>query len=393
MSILQIAPLRLSSEAERQDSLLFAGFLAASRSSTLAVIGVNERLMVTNGRASSFLDSKDHAGLWESVLAQVREVSCAPVIFTVPGRGGVPARCTAVADGARIAGVVVTLDTTPVSRLRLVDGEEPSRVFPGRSDLAVRVQRQFGDLVPGRDFILVTGEAGTGKSFVARQLLMAGDGSARTAAVDARDCADESWVDHVASVLHEHDRVVLRHLDELDPERGAALAAVLADNASHARVVATAITTIASCHLLDGMFPGRLHLPPLREHLEDIPAVAAQLLDAEGSARSRYRLSVEARRALWAHDWLGNVEELRLVLARAIERSPSTIIDGFSVQLPNATHAVGGARPGMLRQEERQILLDVLAKAHNNKLIAADMLGIARSTLYRKLDALGIANH
>jgi len=136
-----------------------------------------------------------------------------------------------------------------------------------------------------------------------------------------------------------------------------------------------------------------LHLPPLRERPVDIPALASMLL-ARLAARfdlPNADLSPDALQALTGYHWPGNIRELENVLARALAlRSGRTL----SVKdLPPHIARPGGANAapqpaaGLLTMEEveRRHILHVLEQVGGNKVKAAEVLAIDRSTLHRKL--------
>jgi transcriptional regulator of acetoin/glycerol metabolism len=177
---------------------------------------------------------------------------------------------------------------------------------------------------------------------------------------------------------------VLRHLDRTPEPLTAAVAALL-EGPRAARVVATA-DGASECRLLDH-FPARVELPPLRHRPEDIADVAPALLaQGEGPAP---RLQARALQALMALEWRGNVRELAAVLGSARLRAMGG--DITLAHLP-AEHrrAVTGRSLPTLKRTEREAILEALTDARGNKLAAAERLGIARSTLYRKMRALGI---
>ncbi len=123
-----------------------------------------------------------------------------------------------------------------------------------------------------------------------------------------------------------------------------------------------------------------LHLPPLRERAEDIPALATALLVkiADEPGMAERRLSREALRALCMHAWPGNVRELEQHLRRAVLMATSEVI-AESDLFPQS-------RAVSRDPADRRTLVDALAAAEGNKSRAARALGISRVTLYRWLD-------
>jgi len=139
-----------------------------------------------------------------------------------------------------------------------------------------------------------------------------------------------------------------------------------------------------------------LVLPPLRERPVDIPALAHHLL---ARLADRYQLAgadlaPDALAALTAYPWPGNIRELENVLARALAlRSGRTLtVRDLPPHIARATGAAGASVGAQipttmltLEEVERRHILQVLEKTGGNKLKAAEVLGIDRSTLHRKL--------
>jgi DNA-binding NtrC family response regulator len=134
-------------------------------------------------------------------------------------------------------------------------------------------------------------------------------------------------------------------------------------------------------------------VPPLRQRDEDIPVLAAKILRriARKSGEHTKLLSPDALARLQHHPWPGNLRELRRVLARAADRADGTTIEPRhlvalteSVSAPSATPPI--ARIERLQEVIQQHVLSVLTRCAGNKLRAAELLGISRSTLYRMLD-------
>src|SRR5581483_7585362 len=135
-----------------------------------------------------------------------------------------------------------------------------------------------------------------------------------------------------------------------------------------------------------------LRLPPLREHREDIPAIAAQVLGQlqRDVRRSAVQLDPDAEAALMAHSWPGNVRELRNVLERAVLLTASPVLRRSDLRLtasptPSPVAAASAPAPATLKEMEWQQIERVLAEEGGNVPRAAMRLGIPRSTLYQKL--------
>lgn len=136
-----------------------------------------------------------------------------------------------------------------------------------------------------------------------------------------------------------------------------------------------------------------LKLPPLRERREDIPDLARHFL---GKARQRLKAKVndmtdEAIEVLKSHEWSGNIRELRNVIERAVvvaKEDRITPSDLFAVaRTPEAppTLANPDAPFPTLAELEKRHIEAALERAEGNIKAAAALLGIGRSTLYRKL--------
>jgi two-component system response regulator HydG len=133
-----------------------------------------------------------------------------------------------------------------------------------------------------------------------------------------------------------------------------------------------------------------VHLPPLREHPEDVPVLSQHFLDscATRMGRQMEGFSDEAMDALVRYPWPGNVRELENALERVVVLNRGGIVELVHLP-PNIRQAAGEARahgvPGTLQEMERQRIVDALAETGGNKKQTARRLGIHRSTLYAKL--------
>ena len=138
----------------------------------------------------------------------------------------------------------------------------------------------------------------------------------------------------------------------------------------------------------------RLEVPPLRSRKEDIPMLVHHFLDKHARAMNKQVTGVSngAMRAMLNHEWRGNVRELENVIERAVifvESNQITV-----AELPFAeegmTDDVGEALKDALGQFERQHIIASLRRYDYDKGETSRRLGIGVSSLYRKMDELGI---
>jgi DNA-binding NtrC family response regulator len=139
-----------------------------------------------------------------------------------------------------------------------------------------------------------------------------------------------------------------------------------------------------------------LRLPPLRERTDDIPLLLAHYLErfAKENGAAAPRLSSEALAVLVRYPWPGNIRELRnacenLAVLRAGKTvGPADLDPRFSAPAISAGVAAPalGASANLDRTlNEKQLLKQALAAAAGNRTRAAELMGISRRTLHRKL--------
>jgi DNA-binding NtrC family response regulator len=137
-----------------------------------------------------------------------------------------------------------------------------------------------------------------------------------------------------------------------------------------------------------------LRIPPLRDRRQDIPLLVAHFLERIGrDAGTEKTISDEGIKALLNYDWPGNVRELENSLERACALSsaneiqlrdlPTQIYGPPLALLGVSQPAVNGIVP--MAELERQTILNALTQVNGDKMLAARLLGIGKTTLYRKL--------
>ena len=130
-------------------------------------------------------------------------------------------------------------------------------------------------------------------------------------------------------------------------------------------------------------------VPPLRYRVEDIADIAPVIIKQRTGRSPAPRLQPPTLQTLTGLDWPGNIRELEAVRTSAAVQSMGS--DITQAHLP-PEYRSSPSRHGLalLARAERDTILQALADAAGNKLAAAQRLGIARSTLYRTMRALGI---
>ncbi|HOF85900.1 MAG TPA: sigma-54 dependent transcriptional regulator [Treponemataceae bacterium] len=139
----------------------------------------------------------------------------------------------------------------------------------------------------------------------------------------------------------------------------------------------------------------RIHVPPLRERKDDLPLMISAFVKefAEENGKVIENIDPKARQALYAYDWPGNVRQLRNCIESAVVMTTGTVITLDELppsiremdEVPAITIPVGAT----MADAEREIIMQTLAAQNGNKSKTAEILGIGRKTLHRKLDEYG----
>ncbi len=284
--------------------------------------------------------------------------------------------------------------------------------------------------------VLIMGEHGTGKEVVAQTLhavsaraahtLVAVNtgalpegtfeselfGHVRGAFTDARtdrigrfELADRGtiFLDEIANVPMRQQAKLLRVLETGQLERVGSSKTTRVD----VRVLSATNATLPG-EVAEGRFREdllfrlntvELHLPPLRERREDVPPLAAHFL-AHHAARYRRSLTGLAPAALQAllhYSWPGNVRELDHTMERAVLMARGIQIEAADLGLHSARVSSAGAGTATqiddleLDAVEAVLIRKALARKSGNITQAAELLGLSRGALYRRLEKHGIA--
>ncbi len=137
-----------------------------------------------------------------------------------------------------------------------------------------------------------------------------------------------------------------------------------------------------------------MHLPSLSERLEDIPLLANSLL-MRVAPSGKFTLTGQAQKKLMAHNYKGNIRELRNILSRAIVLEDTQAIDADTIEacfFDQAAHTEKKSDKVQVEMDlktlEQEYIAELMAKHEGNKEKVAGILGISQRSLYRKLEAM-----
>jgi len=329
-----------------------------------------------------------------------------------------------------LARVLVRMVTSASERPRS-SAEAAQEGLIGSSEAMRTVQKTIGMLADSNASVLITGETGTGKELVARAIHDHGQrGGKPFVAVNCAaipgELMESELFGHVrgaftgatndrAGAFCQADRGTL-FLDEIGDMDVAMQAKIL--RALQERVVTPVggkpvpveVRVIAATHrdlkerVRSGTFREDLfyrlhvvpiHLPPLRERIADIVALAEHFLSLAGGGK---RLSTDAAARLIRHDWPGNVRELKNAMERAAVLLRGEVIQaadlGFIDERRSASRDVfqwpEEDLPTALARLEEMLIRRALARSAGNRAEAARLLNIHRQLLYTKMKRYGL---
>lgn len=387
------------------------------------------------------LDMRLPDGNGLDLLAQLQEQAPEVQIIIITGHGDVDNAVQAMKLGAydyigkpfdldRLALVMEkAFQRTCLQREnRLLRRTQPAQASPklvGHSSALENIRFLIRKVAPTHVPVLLTGESGTGKNVVAQLIHDMSDRADKP--LITKNCgtfqkdllrselfgyrkgaftgADASY-EGLLSFAH-RGTLFLDEIGELTPEIQSALLRVI-ENQTFRRVgekdekkVDVRFIFATNRDLRAEMEAGRfsdamyhrlnvfnIPLTPLRHRKEDIPALIEYFLGRLRPGQRIARITERALQCLMAYDWPGNVRELQNVLERGLILSEGDLITDQSLplELAGRLSATTSAEPFLpLRDVERQHILAVLQYVEGSRTRAAEILGIGRKTLYRKL--------
>jgi DNA-binding NtrC family response regulator len=311
-----------------------------------------------------------------------------------------------------------------------VSDREVATILLGESAAVRQLRSQIQRVAPHLRTALIRGEIGAGKYLAARAIhaLSSGadrpfvscDASAIAASISDAECSASPGATTADALIESaqggtlylfgigrlsaaHQSELFRFIRSCDKRRSAgALTSRAGFRRPNTRILAATdrdLRTLASIGQFRQDLYARLSgieifVPPLRQRTEDIPLLAAWLLRrlSDRTGQPPKMLSESTLAQLQGCLWPNNLRELDRVLAQAAALADGVLIEPRHLQsLAEPAHYSSAATTAVkierLHDVIQQHVLDVLTRCGGNKLRAAELLGISRSTLYRMLDS------
>ncbi|MFD8224853.1 sigma-54-dependent Fis family transcriptional regulator [Streptomyces massasporeus] len=368
----------LRARAGRGERALLDAYVRAASGPNLAVAALDGRNRLVSEAAQRLL-TPEVLGVLERTAADARHRDVTGVA-RLPDEAGCTARVIPVRLDGTTIGIVATLepldDPAPA-----VPASPPPVALTGSSVPWRHAVGRAVELVRSGEPLLLTGERGTGKAALARELFGPDH-------VQEADAARDTGLVQALSAWQPDRLLLLRHAERLAQPGVAALNSLL-DQHPDARLLVTYTpgAPAGPClqRLLDKLSARSVTLPPLRERTEDIRELLPALTPRPAPGQPPLTWTLDALRALETYPWPGNVTELsHVVRALAEHRRLSGPVR--RAELPDAVREGPAARPlSPMEHAERAAILEALRRHGGNKARTAVALGIGRATLYRKL--------
>ena len=258
-----------------------------------------------------------------------------------------------------------------------------AEVLAGDSAAVRRLRLQVARIAPHFRMALLTGEAGVGKHAVARHMHSLSPGAREPFRVME---AAEFALNRLPGIYH--GTVYLRSLDALQPGQQSTLLRALRSIDRETRIVVASEADLKGmvsagrmrADLYEAIGTLAIRVPPLRERLDDLDLLAGAMIAQTSETAS---FSPSALERMHQYAWPGNLAELFKLSSAMAAKNRS--IDAGDLP-PMALDQPTFTRTPRLEEVMRRHVMDVLEGCSGNKLRAAELLGISRSTLYRMLE-------
>ncbi|NIK58366.1 sigma-54-dependent Fis family transcriptional regulator [Kribbella shirazensis] len=389
---------RVIEEASALDRALLSDYYAACRHSGGSVIALGDEVFMMNTHAQQHFDAVDQAALIDR--ARDARGGPKPLVFLTDLPSGTVARMAYQPTFVRdtLAGGVIQIKEQREPATARAQTRIPS--IPGTVGTSAvwrHVSQEVLDACTRTDWLVAEGEPGVGKLCLLRAVHDHASSSRHLAILDPAGLPEpDELVAAARAELDSGSDLIIRHAHLLQAEAIDGLTELLQIVRDNAVTDAPwiALTVLADRGQDSGQldtqllhfFPRTVVVPPLRHHLEDIPALVRSLLCKAGFAD--LTLSTTTVNQLMRLAWAGNITQLRGVLTAIARKRRSGVVQ--LEELPPECRATTRRHLTPLEALERDAIVEALSNSGGDKAAAAGALGMSRATIYRKIRDFGI---
>jgi sigma-54 dependent transcriptional regulator, acetoin dehydrogenase operon transcriptional activator AcoR len=390
----QIEGALLEQSGPRELALLH-DYLTACRRHRGAVFAVSPDVVMMNDSARELIDPSDQATLITGATEALRSERRL-LLVDLPSGAVARVHCRPSWSDRGSAGGVLHVQLAAPDIARKLQPAPPTSAMPtavGSGVLWAKCCQAVDRHFHNREWLVLEGEAGTGKATLARATHQRRTPAAHLRVLDADDYGPR-WIAEIIDELENGSgTLVLSHVDRLPPDGLQTLADALEPHRESTDperpwvVVTVGPGGLDSSGLLE-FFPRTVEVPPLRHHVEDVAELVPHML-ARLTRGTDLTCSSDAMRLLMRNHWPGNVEQLHQVLRKAVARRRSGVLT--AADLPPECRAITRRVLTPLEAIECDAIVNALLDNDGNKAEAARHLGMSRATIYRKIRGYGIS--
>ncbi|HEV7979944.1 sigma-54-dependent Fis family transcriptional regulator [Amycolatopsis sp.] len=388
----------LLTHSDVRELILFQAYLQACRRTTGIVMAFNDDIVMMNDCGRQLLDPADQSVLLAHATQALAEGRRKTTTVSLSSGGKVRVHCRRV-PGQRegsVAGGVLSV--------KLIENDDDSSgvsmpmlpmILPGvvgSAPMWLRCSHEADTSYTRGEWLALAGERGAGKFTLVKGVHQRRNPTGR---MHTLDVADSAWETDARRDLVEDpvDTLVIRHVDLLDGDAVARLTPILQQARDSGRPPWVTVTMTQDAETnpalgdLLAFFPRTVAVPPLRRHIEDLKELVPLFL-SKHCLRAQVSCSPAAMHLLTRANWPGNTAQLYQVMKKAAQQRRAGAIRPSD--LPAEYQTIARRPLNRIETMERDAIVRSLEDADGNKARAAQLLGISRATIYRKIHEYSI---
>ncbi|WP_431817898.1 sigma-54-dependent Fis family transcriptional regulator [Gordonia jacobaea] len=376
---------------------VFETYLRASARPGRAVIALGETVMA-NEAARSLLNPDEQAIIGQYAEYLMSKHDNALHTVTLDSGRQIRMRTKHITSRGDVVGVVAVLDEDRFGHRGADETDSRIASLPTisaggmRSPSWISAYNEVAHSLTRNTSVIVLGEPGSGRLSILTDAFRIESPAAPIVVIDAADPRQTTQTTSPPTPADGRGLLVLRHIDSLPAQVPQELRSVIDDAVATGYILAATSssrpsTTATTYGGLVARFDHSVTLPPLRLRGPDLQLLVERILKSIAPQRNT-RISPQAMRVISAYSWPQNLAQLHTALESALHRRPVGEIQ--PEDLPGFCRTTAHRVLTTLEIAERDAIVRVLGECGGNRARAAQVLGMSRSSIYRKIHTYGI---